>query len=213
LTLVGHSLGATTSLLAASKNSSLFDNLILIGIDIDIERSNQYAFKFAQENAMKRQEKKILKLIDELKNQSIVTAKLFEKKAKIVSRYGGIDISKTYNQLLMDALKNLWQSKAYGIKDILKTLKGIEFCQNALLPKIEHLNLFKYEIDTSVPVHFIQGAKDAVTPAEVMQLYFESLDIPVKTLTIFHNSAHMPQFEEPEKFYQLLNTTIRQNEI
>lgn len=206
ITLIGYSLGATAAFMAASKDNSMFNNLVLVGIDIDLNKANKFAFNFAKEQALKQKDTKVLKQIQKLENEPIVNAKLFEERAKILSKFGGIVVTKTYNQLFVDALKYLWQSKAYKLSDILKTVKGIAFCQNALLPKIEHFNLFESKIYTTVPVHFVQGAKDAIAPLELMQLYFEYLNIPNKSLTIFDNSAHMPQLEEPKKFYKLITT-------
>ena len=213
ITLIGYSLGATAALMAVSKDSSLFNNVVLVGIDIDLARATKYAFKFGREQALKRNDAKIVKQIEKIENKPVVNAKLFEQRAKIISRYGGIVVTKTYNQLFIDAIKYLWQSKAYTFKDILKTVKGIEFCQNALLPRIENLNLFEYEIYTTLPIHFVQGAKDAIAPMELMQSYFKHLNIPNSTLSVFENSAHMPQLEQPQKFYQLLKTILKKNEI
>ncbi len=204
--LVGFSIGATAALMAATKEKRLFSQLILTGTDIDMKRANQLALEFAYTGAVKKHSKKDIKTIKQLLAVPIVNNKLFEKRAKIVSNYGGITVHKNYTQLFFDAVFSMLFSKEYSLKDIFRTIKGMSFIQNSLLPQIDNLNLFQEGIDTEAPVHFVHGTKDAIAPLSIMKEYFSWLNNPNYTLTIFENSAHMPQLEEPKKFYELIKS-------
>jgi pimeloyl-ACP methyl ester carboxylesterase len=83
----------------------------------------------------------------------------------------------------------------------------MEFCQNALLPELNTLNLFDKIKSIDVPVHFIQGKRDGIAPYQTAVKYYDFIQADKKTFTSFDNSAHMPHYEEPEKFAQLIKET------
>jgi len=53
-----------------------------------------------------------------------------------------------------------------------------------------------------VPVHFIVGSDDWITPATLTEAYFEAIDAPHKTLTILEGAGHSPDLEIPNQFQQ-----------
>jgi pimeloyl-ACP methyl ester carboxylesterase len=202
--LVGYSIGATISLLAAAKQSALFYNVFLVGIDIDIAGANTYALQFARKKAAEKNKTNLSEQIEKLEKTSVETAKLFQKRAKIITNLGGILLKTNYNQLLFQTLKNMLFCRHYSLQDILKTIQGMSFCQNALLPEMNQLNLFEKQLEINIPIHFVQGRHDAVAPMEIAEKYFDFLPAKDKTFTCFDNSAHMPHLEEPKKFYDLI---------
>ncbi|MBI1810939.1 MAG: alpha/beta hydrolase [Nitrospirae bacterium] len=206
--LVGYSIGATLSLMAAAKDSSIFSRIFLVGIDIDMPMANKYTLEFAMNKAKEKNNRKFIKQIIELEKTPIVDTKTFQQRAKILTDLGGIKTGSSYNQLIISTIKNMLFSKAYSLKDILRTIKGMEFCQNALLPELDTLNLFHTITSVHVPVHFIQGKKDGVAPYQMAVKFYEYLQADKKAFTGFENSAHLPQYEEPEKFAKLLKEEI-----
>ena len=78
------------------------------------------------------------------------------------------------------------------------------FCQNAMIPELNQFNLFQEVTTVAVPVHFIQGQLDAIAPPDKGREYYEFLKAENKHFTLFENSAHMPQYDEPEKFSNLI---------
>jgi pimeloyl-ACP methyl ester carboxylesterase len=150
----------------------------------------------------------LLKQAIDLNKIPIDNAKQFQKRAKLLTNLGGIKRGTSYNQLLMATISNMLSSKAYRLNDIPKTIKGMEFCQNALLPEFNTVNLFHRIEGVDVPIHFIQGKQDGVAPYQIAFNYYEYLRAVTKTFTVFDNSAHMPHYDEPEKFAKLLRDTI-----
>lgn len=206
--LIGHSIGATLSLLAAAKDSSLFRELFLIGIDIDVPCANQYALEFALNKAKATGNKRLVQQVIALEKMPIVEAGKFQQRAKLLTNMGGIKTGSNYHQLVMNSIKNMLFSKAYRLSDISKTAQGMKFSQNALLPELNTLNLFHKITSINVPVHFIQGKLDSVAPYEIALKFYHHLQADRKTFTDFEHSAHMPHYEEPGKFRKLLKDTI-----
>ncbi len=208
--IIGYSIGATASLLAAAKDSSIFSVLFTAGIDVDIPYGDQYALEFAMDKAVAGNDKKLVQKINDLKSEPIVETKKFTQRAKILTNLGGIRADSNYNSLALSIVKNILFSGYYGIGGLIKTMKGMEFCQNALLPELSKLNLFQRVTKVSVPVHFIQGSLDAIAPPVRGRAFYEHLQTVTKSYTVFENSAHMPQYEEPEKFSSLIRSTLQQ---
>jgi pimeloyl-ACP methyl ester carboxylesterase len=206
--IVGYSMGATLGLMAASKDKSIFDRLFLVGMDVDLPTANKYAIEFTMSKATEKNKGAFLKQANGLYKTPINNAKQFQKRAKLLTNLGGITTRRNYNQLLIAMISNMISSKAYRLSDIPKAIKGMEFCQNALLPEFNTLNLFHRIEGVDVPVHFIQGKEDGVAPYQVAVKYYKYLQAEKKTFTDFDNSAHMPHYDEPEKFARVLRETI-----
>ena len=207
--IVGYSLGATLALMAASKESRIFHQLFLVGVDIDIPTANKYAIDFTLSKARENGNNSRKKQAMELSKISIDTSKQFQKRAKLLTDLGGIKMNTSYNQLLMSSIANMLLSKAYRLSDISKTIKGMEFCQDALLPEFNALNLFDTIKNIDVPVYFVHGLNDAVSPYQTAVKYYEYLRANKKTFKCFEHSAHMPHYDEPEKFAKLLKEAIK----
>jgi proline iminopeptidase len=206
--LSGYSIGATISLMAAAKNPTLFNTIFATGTDIDIPYANQYALEFAAKKAAERNNKMLLQKISELKREPIVESKRFQQRAEILTNLGGIKNGSSYNRLLLTSLKNILFSKYYGIPGLAKTMKGMTLCTDSLIPEFNKLNLFEEVPRIPVPVHFIQGKLDAVAPPDKGREYFEQVKAAKKSLTLFEKSAHMPHYEEPEKFTNLISSHL-----
>jgi pimeloyl-ACP methyl ester carboxylesterase len=206
--IIGYSFGATTSLMAAVKDSSIFSTIFAVGIDVDIPYANHYALAFAMDKAIASSNKKLIQKINELKSEPIVEAKRFQQRAEILTNLGGIKTGSNYNKLVLSSVKNILFSRFYGIGGLIKTMKGMEFCQNALLPEVNSFTLLPKVAKISVPVHFIQGSLDCIAPPEKGREYYEQLHAVTKSFTAFEKSAHTPHYEEPEKFSDLVKSVI-----
>jgi pimeloyl-ACP methyl ester carboxylesterase len=206
--LVGYSIGATTSLMAASKDDSLFSHVFLVGMDIDMPKANAFALEFAMAKAKALNNDKLVQQIVALGKHPIRESKKFQERAKILTNLGGIKNGSSYNQLLLSTIKNMLLSKAYSLADIPKTIKGMDFCQNALLPELNTLNLFEKVTSVGVSVHFLQGKLDGIAPYQTAVDFYQYVQADHKSFTDFEHSAHLIQYEESEKFAQVLNEKI-----
>ena len=204
VTIVGYSIGATLSLLASAKQDTLFRKLFLVGIDVDIQTANAFAINNAKKKALEKNYFKIVRQLENLGNNTIIETKKFQQRAKIVANFGGIFRHRNYTQLVLSSMKNLFQCRYYSFADIIKTIKGMDFCQNALLPELDKLDLFKLIKEVNIPVHFIHGRYDGVCPVERTREFFNYLQSPKKHFTLFEDSAHMPHYDEPEKFSEII---------
>jgi pimeloyl-ACP methyl ester carboxylesterase len=206
--VIGYSMGGTITLFAAQKAPALFDKLFVVGLDIDVPTANNLMIAFLWEQGKKRKNAKWLNRVSALKEVEINDAKSFQKRAKLLSNAGGIISGRSYNDILFSTVRNMLLTTAYKSADILRTIRGMEFSQNALLTEFNSLNLFEKIEAIQTPVHFMQGIKDAVAPHEIAVRYFKYLNCSCKSFTEFEHSAHMPHLEEPDKFASILRAKI-----
>jgi pimeloyl-ACP methyl ester carboxylesterase len=209
--LIGYSMGASIALMAAKEQSELFSEIFLVGVDIDLPKANDYTRHFLTTKAKESGNSKWIQQANDLSENPISETKAFQKRAKLLTNLGGINTKANYNQLLFASIKNMIACKEYRISDISKTIKGMEFSQNTLMPEFNLLNLFTRVEKLSVPVHFIQGKKDGVAPFHIAVEYFNFLQAPAKSFTAFDESAHMPHYEEPVKFAELIKEKSTKN--
>jgi len=89
----------------------------------------------------------------------------------------------------------------------------MHFVQDHLLPDLAHLDLFEMLPRLDVPVFLLQGRHDYVAPSSIAEQFYQWLQAPKgKQLIWFEESAHMPQYEEPGKFREILLRVKRNGE-
>ena len=79
---------------------------------------------------------------------------------------------------------------------------------NMLLPDLLSTDLKASVPIVDVPVYFAVGRFDYMAPTRVSRAYFTQLIAPQKEWIWFENSAHFPQWEEAEKFHELLASKV-----
>jgi len=91
---------------------------------------------------------------------------------------------------------NLWISKFSFIKrtKLIDQLFAIDL--TATVPKLE------------IPVYFFSGAYDLTVNHDLSKAYLEQLQAPVKGFYTFEQSAHSPNYEEPEKMQHILKNDV-----
>jgi len=202
--LIGYSIGASLAVMAASANPGIFSSLFLAGIDIDIAQANIFAINFIKNRAMASKNRKLIKAAAELEKTPVSDSKTFRMRARLLTDLGGIKTASNYKKMLFGTIGSVLFNRAYGIGGLIRTVRGMEFCQDALVPGLETLNLFDAVKRIGVPVHFIQGRNDGIAPPDIAMKFYNSLEAPVKTIDIFENSAHMPQYDESRRFRNLI---------
>lgn len=89
-----------------------------------------------------------------------------------------------------------WFMFASGTKNIIST-------QSKLMDYMYFgFNINDVELPDSVPLYFIQGDCDYITPTDMVRKYYDSIDIHSKNMVIIENTGHTPFLDNPESFCQ-----------
>ena len=111
--------------------------------------------------------------------------------------------------LLPQLLSSVLLAPEYSLRDKLHFFSGVRETFPRVYPQLAGLELETQVPRLEVPVWFLLGREDFVTPSELAVRYLAMLEAPRKTLLWFEHSGHSPPFEEPDRFNTLLTEQVR----
>lgn len=198
--LIGHSYGTYIGMQAAHKAPEKYEAYIGIGqmsnqVDSEVEALN-YSINQAQ-NAGN---------IDDISDLNGLTEKIQNGDTFVprnyIAKYGGS--VRLIDNPDGDNLGILLSSE-YNLLDLIRYNFGISNSQNVLLEDIlkEPLPIIVTRLD--LPVYFVMGEYDYMTTSKEAKKYFDMIEAKQKEFISFEQSAHYPQFEEKEKFFEWMS--------
>lgn len=207
--LLGHSWGTMLGAFTANKYPQYFYAFISIGQVGDQVHAEKISYDYVFSRAMELKDKKAIRSLESIgpppypdPNEAIRKLGI---ERKYVIRYGG---AVKNGDLYPTAIETLLFCKEYSFADKINYLRGMSFSKRYLWDAIMKTNLFKSIPAQHIPVYIMQGTSDYETSYIVAKEYFDSLAAPVKKFYTFENSAHSPNFEEPEKFEMIIKEIL-----
>nr|MBP3598308.1 alpha/beta hydrolase [Eubacterium sp.] len=97
------------------------------------------------------------------------------------------------------------------VRWFLKQCQGIQryiSLNQALFDYISDADVSDYGTKYEVPVAFISGAEDWVTPIPCIEEYREKIEAPGKELVLVEECGHVPQLDDPEEFVMELKRML-----
>lgn len=136
--------------------------------------------------------------------------------------YTGPDMTRRYMTLMSlasrhagrrnitpEMLLSVLKAPEYSLRDKVHLFLGLKETFPLVYPQLAGVDLEAQVPRLEVPVWFLLGREDYVTPSEIAARYFEKLEAPSKTLLWFEHSGHSPPFEEPDRFNAILGQQVR----
>jgi pimeloyl-ACP methyl ester carboxylesterase len=208
LILVGHSWGTVICTELALQYPEKYSAYVGIGQIVNMQLGETIGYNFALNEAIRDNNSKAIK---ELKNSNQPTYltiennpnwyKQLKKQRKWLTYYGGV----IYNQKDYSVYTKIFmKSPEYSLTDMIKFARGSMFSLKQLWPQIMEINFKDRNINFEVPVFLIQGKHDYNCPTELVIQFFDQITAPEKKLIIFENSAHNPNFEENDRFNNIM---------
>jgi pimeloyl-ACP methyl ester carboxylesterase len=214
LYIAGFSFGGTIAALTAARHPELVRAVLCVDLDVQFDVAERVAYDFALEQATRLGNKCAIRELRRIGRPPHLESTSFGTLTKWATKFGGVNRHATYTGLVLKLLRQLVFSQAYTLSEIIGTLRGMRFVQDHLLPNLANLNLFQILPRLDVPVFLLQGRHDYVAPSSIAEQYYQALQAPKgKQLIWFDESAHMPQYEEPGKFREILLTIKRYYEV
>jgi pimeloyl-ACP methyl ester carboxylesterase len=202
--VAGFSFGATFAALAAARRPDLVAALVATGMDIDIPLAERSTYEFVLSTARRRGNRRAVRQLLSIGAPPHPTVEQFTTRARWAATFGGVSADATFATLMRRLLADLIRSPDYPPAAIARTLRGIGASQAALLPQLADTDLVHTLPRLDIPVVLAQGRLDQVAPGSATEHYYDALTAPSKRLVWFEKSAHTPQYDEPEKFRDLL---------
>lgn len=202
IVLVGHSWGSMLGVLLVQRYPELFSAYVGIGQATNLTENEKVSYQFTLDEARKRGNKKAERQLLKLQPPYFDDIMQLNKQRKWMNKFGGA----LYNQTsIWPLLKVMFGAPEFTIRDILKFLQGTVFSNKSMWSEIiEKTDLPKDACKFSIPVYFIMGKYDYNTPYVLAEAYFKKIQAPKKEFICFEKSAHSPNYEEPEKFDEVM---------
>jgi pimeloyl-ACP methyl ester carboxylesterase len=198
--LVGHSWGSVLGLSTAYNYPELFYAYIGIGQAIDFVEGEKLSLHYAITRAKELNNTEALSQLEALKDYPAVNEHWLNDvftQRKWLGEFGGV----MYGAKGMQSLFFIERPPEFSFFEFIPLAVGSITSLKTLWPQIINYGDFrKLAPELKVPVYFVTGRHDYNVPFALTEDYFRKVNARKKALVWFEKSAHMANFEEPEKF-------------
>jgi pimeloyl-ACP methyl ester carboxylesterase len=193
--ILGHSWGSALGTLYAARLPDKVSAYVGTGQIGDVQKSEHLSYAFVLAEAERRNNRRALKQLRAI-GEPPYTSKTIGTQRRWLMRFVVLMRGKSFWQVLR-ASRSTPES---SLRQIPSLFRGAMFSLRTLWSQVSVLNLETAVPELKMPVFFFIGRHDHQVVAETSVAYFEKLVAPSKQLVWFEESAHMPPFEEAERF-------------
>ncbi|HEX7795507.1 MAG TPA: alpha/beta hydrolase, partial [Vicinamibacterales bacterium] len=194
--ILGISIGGTITLLAAEQEPDLVKAVIAISPDAQTSVSDAAADAFLQEQASGPDHRRLRQRVTSLGQPPYLDLPSLQRRARLLADLGTIVHGRTFAELTREFFFAL--IRTYGVVGSARALRNMTIVQRKLLPEIASLNLFVRPPRIMVPVHYVFGEQDALTPISVVKDLPAAIGAPGTTVVRLTNAGHFLHFDHPE---------------
>ena len=202
--LIGHSYGTYIATMAASQEPELYQAYVGIGqvsymIESELDGLNK-CINAAKIAGDMEDVKQLESFRNDIEQGNAIVPRQYVRKYEFAAR--NINENEDY-------IKGFLFGTEYNWSDAIRFFVATSKYQDELI-----METIKYQItdiveSIDIPVYFVMGKYDCMTSPEVAEKYLTNLGGErTKEMVIFEDSAHYPQFEEKEKFYEWMCNTF-----
>lgn len=194
--LVGQSWGTILGAHVSARRPDLVQAYIGVGQIVDMERGEAISYQFTLDEARRLENQKAIEQLERIGQPPY--AKLGDAgiQRDWLSKFHGSVAESSLQSLI---LKNITIRDLRPL-DIVRFIRGMMFSLSTLDDEENRVRIIHDVPEMKVPVYFCCGRRDFTVPFELVEEYAEKLRAPQKRIVWFEHSAHVPNFEEPQKF-------------
>jgi pimeloyl-ACP methyl ester carboxylesterase len=193
--ILGISIGATITLQAVEQEPDRVKAVIAISPDAQTTVSDAAANAFLQEHAI-GPNRRLRQRVITLGEPPYLDLPSFQRRARLLADLGTIEHGRTFSELSREFFFAL--IRTYGLVGSGRALRNMTIVLRKLLPEIASLNLFVRPPRIMVPVHYVFGEQDVLTPAWVVKDLPAAIAAPATTVVRLTNAGHFLHFDQPD---------------
>jgi pimeloyl-ACP methyl ester carboxylesterase len=194
--VLGISAGATLALQAVGDEPDRVRAIVAVSPDARTALSDETADVFLAERA-RGGNGRIRRRVEALGRPPYLDPDSFQRRARLLSDLGTIEYGRTFNAMVRELLVAL--VRAYGVVGAVRALRNMNAVLRRLLPEIAPLDLLAHPPRVAVPVHYVFGEQDALTPASVAHDLPAAIGAPASTVVRVAKAGHMAHFDQPDR--------------
>lgn len=192
----GVSLGATIALQAAEHECDNVKAVIAISPDAHTAISDASVSSFLHAQSTLAKSRRLSAKLTKLGEPPYTDSAAFQLRASLLTDLGAIERGKGFGALLRETVSNLIGT--YGFLGAFKAIRNINLIQRKLLPQLVSLNLFTNPPHLAIPVYYIFGEQDPLTPYEIVTQLPLAITSLGSTVDLASDARHMVHFDQPE---------------
>lgn len=203
--LAGHSWGSILGFRFAEKYPHLLKAYIGIGQVANMEEGELFSYHIAKDGVAKSKNAKIKGQMNKINapvNGIYPMEKDLDQQRDVLLKSGLLLKNNTSYKPMIDAYM---KSTEFCFKDMVRLQTASKKSIQALWKEVSQINFIKenqQKID--VPVFFVTGEDDCVTPVSLSKIFFERINSSCKEYFIIENSSHFPFVDNPVAFQSTL---------
>lgn len=120
----------------------------------------------------------------------------------------GVGTTRDMRSVITGVFLPVWRCRAYTLGEKIAVWRGMAWSRRFLWDEVLRSDLAKRVHRLQIPVYFFIGRHDYTTNQDLSRDFFLRLDAPVKGFYTFHDSAHSPLFEEPQRAREILRQDV-----
>lgn len=195
--LIGHSYGTYVATLAAAKRPELYRAYVGIGQLADTVESELNTLHKCIEAAKTAGNEEDVTYLSGLENSISQGERMAPR--NYVRKYGFAARNIDENA---DYMNGFLFGSEYNLLDTIRFYKASSKYQEPLIREVIDKPISDLVTELDLPVYFVMGKYDGMTSPEAAEKYLDRLKgDSTQEIILFENSAHYPQFEEKEKFF------------
>jgi len=205
--LIGHSWGTLIGLYAVKEKPELFYAYIAIAQIVNQFESEKIAYRYMLDQYRKLNNKNMIKKMEKnnILSLDVIPAKYAEFRDKPMHELG-IGSMRSMKSVVSGLFFPIMLNNAYTFSERINIwkAKSIYLNKTNLWETMSKAIISDKVSSVDLPVYFMHGIYDYTVNYSLAKEYYQVLESPLKGFYTFHNSAHSPIFEEPEKFNKIL---------
>ena len=206
--VVGHSWGTVVGVLLARDRPDLVAAYVGAGQVVNVQAQEEASTAWAWEEARRQDDRSALRSLRRLGPPPHTAAQMLRQRA-VLARLGGVWHGHGRAALLWSGLRDYLTTPEYRPRDLWRQARDPSFSLRALMPDKQGVDLIHQAPQLDVPVWFVAGVHDQITPLGLVEQYANGLEAPAgKRLVRFEHSAHLPFLSEPGKFERVVREAI-----
>lgn len=210
--LVGHSWGSIIGLMAVKRYPQLFQCYIGLGQVVDIFEGDKRGYNHVLKQSKLNNDRHSYGRLSKMGPPPYYSFYKLSLYRKYLTKYGGFGYKKTMN-LWKDFLKEMLFSQEYNLLDAINWLKGINYSSKRMKEEMLTIN-FKEQIKVvKIPVYFLAGRFDYITPSSLVEEYYALIESPFKKMIYFENAAHNLHFEDTDRFIRVCSEIATNSDV
>lgn len=194
--LFGISVGGTIALRAAADHLDHARAVIAISPDVQTAMSDACVYTFLEDQCTRSSSRRLRRRVTKLGTPPYVDTAALRRRASLLADLGTIEHGATFSTLLRQMLFSL--VRTYGVVGAARALRNLDLVQRTLMPELVLLDLIANPPGVAIPVHYVFGERDALTPASFVTQLPKAIAAPGSTVTYLRDAGHMAHFDQPE---------------